>query len=131
MTLFNRGTYHWRIQGGGCCWRAPPQQDPFLSFSHTFSSKSVCIRGQRPPRPMGRRPQQEILDPPLHIISYYLYWNIVQLGAQRTHFSLFDHSVAFRPLIRLFMSLHYTLDYQLINITFSYKKKSAKDTHTF
>ena len=45
----------------------PPQQDPFLSFSHTFLPKSVHVRGQRPPSPpMGRRPpQREILDPPL------------------------------------------------------------------
>ena len=26
-----------------------PQQDQFLSFSHMFSPKSVCIRGQHPP----------------------------------------------------------------------------------
>ena len=37
----------------------PPQQDPFLSFSHSFSLKSVHVRGWRPP------PQREILDPPL------------------------------------------------------------------
>ena len=33
---------------------APPQQDPFLLFSHTFSPKSVHVRGWRPPT--GRRP---------------------------------------------------------------------------
>ena len=40
--------------------RAPhptPQQDPFLSFSHTFLLKSVCVGGRRPPLPTtGRRP---------------------------------------------------------------------------
>ena len=36
----------------------PPQQDPFLSFSHTFLPKSVCIGGQH-------SHQWEILDPPL------------------------------------------------------------------
>ena len=40
---------------GGAASAHPPQQDPFLSFSHTFSPKSVCVGGQRPP-PMGRRP---------------------------------------------------------------------------
>ena len=50
---------------GGCRWRAPPQQDQFLSFSHTFLPKSVCVRGWCPP-PMGQCPPQwEILDPPL------------------------------------------------------------------
>ena len=38
---------HWRIQGGAAA-RAP-QQDQFLSFSHMFSLKSVCIGGWRPP----------------------------------------------------------------------------------
>ena len=43
----------------------PPQQDPFLSFLHTFLLKSVHVRGWHPP-PMGRCPPQwEILDPPL------------------------------------------------------------------
>ena len=32
----------------------PLQQDPFLSFLHTFSPKRVCVRGQRPPPPTGR-----------------------------------------------------------------------------
>ena len=40
---------------GGRRRRAPPQQDPFLSFLHTFSPKSVCIGGQRPP-PTGGAP---------------------------------------------------------------------------
>ena len=55
--------------GGGAPRRAsPPQQDQFLSFSHTFSLKSVRIGGWRPPPPTGRRPppQREILDPPLY-----------------------------------------------------------------
>ena len=42
--------------------RPPPQQDQFLSFSHTFSLKSVRIGGWRPP-------QREILDPPLHSVK--------------------------------------------------------------
>ena len=36
--------------------RAPPQQDQFLSFSHTFSPKSVRIRGWHPPPPNGSAP---------------------------------------------------------------------------
>ena len=44
---------------GGAPRRPPPQQDQFLSFSHTFSLKSVRVGGWRPP------PQREILDPPL------------------------------------------------------------------
>ena len=39
----------------------PPQQDPFLSFSHMFLLKSVRIGGRRPP-------QREILDPPLLVM---------------------------------------------------------------
>ena len=39
---------------GGAAARAP-QQDQFLSFSHTFSPKSVRIRGWRPP-PNGSAP---------------------------------------------------------------------------
>ena len=42
---------HWRIQGAPPT--RPPQQDPILSFSHpflhTFSPKSACIGGRRPP----------------------------------------------------------------------------------
>ena len=44
--------------GGGRHQRVPLQQDQFLSFSHMFSPKSVCVRGQHPPNglacpPMG------------------------------------------------------------------------------
>ena len=28
--------------------RPPPQRDPILSFSHTFSSKSTCVRHRHP-----------------------------------------------------------------------------------
>ena len=42
---------HWRIQGGAAGAPPPPQQDPFLSFSHTFSPKSVHVGGRRPPPP--------------------------------------------------------------------------------
>ena len=38
---------HWRIRGAPR--RAPPQQDQFLSFSHTFLPKSVCVGVWRPP----------------------------------------------------------------------------------
>ena len=34
---------------GGHRRRAPPQQDQFLSFSHTFLPKSVCVGGWCPP----------------------------------------------------------------------------------
>ena len=51
---------HWRIQGAPV---APPQWDPILSFSHTFSLKSTHIRG-RPPNGSAP-PQPEILDPQL------------------------------------------------------------------
>ena len=37
-----------------------PQQDPILSFSHTFSLKSTSVGGRRTPPP-----QREILDPQL------------------------------------------------------------------
>ena len=40
----------------------PPQQDQFLSFSHTFSPKSVRVGGWCPP-------QREILDPPLQVYN--------------------------------------------------------------
>ena len=52
---------------GGATGACPPQQDQFLSFSHMFSPKCVCVRGWCPPA-TGRRPpppQREILDPPL------------------------------------------------------------------
>ena len=48
---------------GGVPGTCPPLWDPILSFSHTFSPKSTCVRGSRPP--MGARPLREILDPPL------------------------------------------------------------------
>ena len=41
-----------------------PQQDPFLSFLHTFLPKSVHIGGWHPPKWVGA-PQWEILVPPL------------------------------------------------------------------
>ena len=45
-----KSSNHWRIQGGGAPRRGPPpQQDQFLSFSHTFSPKSVRVRGWHPP----------------------------------------------------------------------------------
>ena len=34
---------------GGRRRHAPREQDQFLSFSHTFSPKSVCVRGWHPP----------------------------------------------------------------------------------
>ena len=43
------------------------QQDPFLSFSHTFSPKSVRVGGWCPPPNGSAPPQQEILDLPLVI----------------------------------------------------------------
>ena len=49
---------------GGAPQRVPPQQDQFLSFSHTFLLKSVRVRGWRPPNGSAP-PQQEILDLPL------------------------------------------------------------------
>ena len=48
---------------------APPQQDQFLSFSHMFLLKSVCIGGWCPPNGSAP-PQREILDPPLHSKSH-------------------------------------------------------------
>ena len=52
-------------RGGGHCRRmCTPQQDQFLSFSHTFSPKSVHIGGWCPPNGLAA-PQREILDPPL------------------------------------------------------------------
>ena len=50
---------------GGHPRRAPPQQDPILSFLHMFSPKSVRVGGRRPPQRVGASPQREILDPPL------------------------------------------------------------------
>ena len=61
--------YHWRIQGGAT-GTPPPQQDPFLPFSHTFLPKSVCVRGWRTPQWVGA-PQREILDLPLVTIKRY------------------------------------------------------------
>ena len=62
--------YHWQIQGAPR--HVPPQQDQFLLFSHTFSLKSVRVRGWHPPPPNGSAPppppQREILDPPLIIV---------------------------------------------------------------
>ena len=54
--LFNkRPLAHWRIQGAAPAPPPPPPpQDQFLSFSHTFSPKSVCVGGWHPPT--GQRP---------------------------------------------------------------------------
>ena len=49
--------------GGTTGTPPPPQQDPILSFSHTFSPKSTRIRGQCTPQWLGA-PRWEILDPP-------------------------------------------------------------------
>ena len=47
---------HWRIWGGGGrAGHTPPPWDPILSFSHTFSLKSVRVGGPHPPL-MGARP---------------------------------------------------------------------------
>ena len=45
----------------------PPQQDPFLSFSHMFLLKSVCVRDWCPHNRLVSPPQRETLDLPLHI----------------------------------------------------------------
>ena len=51
------GSYGWTViqvtiplvDPGGAVGAPPPQQDPFLSFAHTFLLKSVRIGGWRPP----------------------------------------------------------------------------------
>ena len=48
---------HWQIQGGTA--GTPPQQDPFLLFSHTFLLKSVHIRGWHPPQWVGAPPNRK------------------------------------------------------------------------
>ena len=58
----------YRIHLGGAL-PAPPQQDQFLLFSHTFLPKSVCVGGQRPPPPTGRRP-----PPPPNGKSWIRHW---------------------------------------------------------
>ena len=57
----SNGTYQSLADPGGCCQCMPPQQDPFLSFSHTFLPKSVRVGGWCPP-------QWEILDLPLPML---------------------------------------------------------------
>ena len=51
-------------RGGAPPAHAPPQQNQFLSFSHTFLPKSVPIGGWHPPNGSAP-PQWDILDPPL------------------------------------------------------------------
>ena len=70
---------------GGAAVHAPPppQQDQFLSFSHTFLPKSVCIGGWRPPPP-----QREILDPPLYGIAPRSSFHC--LSADHTYFVCFN-----------------------------------------
>ena len=46
---------HWRIQGAPPA-RAPPQQDPILSFLHMFLPKSTHVGGRRPPQRLGAPP---------------------------------------------------------------------------
>ena len=69
-------------------WRAPPQQDQFLSFSHTFSPKSVRIGGWRPP-------QREILDPPLIFIKSFYFQSM--------------HTISFWPSLRQWLKFVYKL----------------------
>ena len=66
IILFLMVRHHWRIQGAPPAPPPPPppQQDPFLSFLHTFLPKSVRIGGWRPPTGW-RPPPTGILDPPL------------------------------------------------------------------
>ena len=42
-------TYYPLADPGGRRRHAPPQQDQFLSFLHTFSPKSVCVKVGAPP----------------------------------------------------------------------------------
>ena len=58
VTLVNIG------RSRGRCQHVPPQQDPFLSFLHTFLPKSVRVEGWHPRNGLVP-PQREILDPPL------------------------------------------------------------------
>ena len=49
---------HTKLSGARPLWH------PILSFSHTFSPKSICVRGPCPPKRV-QAPLREILDPPL------------------------------------------------------------------
>ena len=53
----------------GRCQHPPPQQDQFLSFSHTFLPKSIRVRGWHPPT--GRRPPP---PPPPNGKSWIRHW---------------------------------------------------------
>ena len=54
---------HWRIQGA--LPMRTPQQDPILSFLHTFSPKVPASKVSTPPWLGTHPPQREILYPPL------------------------------------------------------------------
>ena len=76
----------------GHCQHPPPQQDQFLSFSHMFLPKSVCIGGWHPP--MGQHPPPPMGNPGsatayihlckcicdticvLHVLSHQCQWRI-------------------------------------------------------
>ena len=63
----------------GHCQRMPSQQDPILSFSHTYLPKSARVRGLHASQWLGTpHPQWEILDLPL----------ISTLSKMCTHYSL-------------------------------------------
>ena len=56
----------------GRAWHTYPLQDPILLFSHTFSLKSACFGGRRPPNGSMPPPLRKILDPPLFYHSLCL-----------------------------------------------------------
>ena len=66
---------------GGAAGARAPQQDQFLSFSHTFLPKSMHRR-LVPPNGLVP-PQWEILDPPLHD-QVYNQNNISEMKEQHT-----------------------------------------------
>ena len=82
-----------------------PLWDPILSFLHTFSPKSTCIGGPRPPPLMGARPTlREILDPPLSGDSKPCFYKQDQIEHCRTLQLLFSSHQCLRSNSSL---LHY------------------------
>ena len=86
---------HWWIWGVPPVHAPPPQQDPFLSFSHMFLLKSVRIGGRHPSNgSVPPPPQWEILDPPLipqlYFVCNHLIWYLSVLNlTTKTYFYSF------------------------------------------
>ena len=70
---------------------APPQQDPILSFSHTFPPQSSPVGSRRPTQLLDTPPEWEILDPQLHgALLMVASASVMETGTPISNFNMYD-----------------------------------------